>query len=345
MARPAHRIDITTATFVRALAAAALVWVWLTLWPWLLVLIVAVFLAIALEPGVRWLEARRVRRTYAAPLIVLLLVAVVAGLLALSGASLVSQASLVTTELTRMRQLLVDRVPPRLLEAVSSSEQIRGLFASVPSAAVGGAAGMAFALIATVYLLIEGGRTYRWLATFFPARLRPKVHRTAVESRQMVAAYVRGNLITSALTAVVTWIVLTALGVPAALLLALLAGLFDLVPVIGFVLSAIPAVLLGLTVSPTVGIAVGGFYILYNAVENYYIQPKVYGNQLRLSDLAVIGAFLVGAELGGVLGAIIALPVAAIYPIVERIWLKDSARSDIPEEHARIAESGSTDET
>lgn len=338
MARPAHRIDITTATFVRALGAAAFVWAWLILWQWLLVLLVAVFLAVALEPTVRWLETRRLPRAYGAPLIVLLLVAVVVGLLALSGASLVSEASLVTAELARVRQLVVERMPPRLLEAVSSSEQVRGLFASVPSAAVGGIAGLAFAMITTVYLLIDGGRTYRWIATFFPARLRPKVHRTALESRQVVAAYVRGNLVTSALSAIVTWIVLVALGVPAALLLALIAGLFDLLPVIGFVLSAIPAVMLGATVSPTVGAAVAGFYILYNMVENYYIQPKVYGRELELSDLAVIGAFLVGAELGGVLGAIIALPLAAIYPIVERIWLKDSERHDIPEEHAVIAD-------
>ena len=73
-------------------------------------------------------------------------------------------------------------------------------------------------------------------------------------------------------------------------------------------------------------LAVAIFYAPHNVVENYYIQPKVYGRELRLSDLAVIAAFLVGAELGGVLGAVIALPLAAMYPAVERIWFDRPGR-------------------
>ena len=111
-----------------------------------------------------------------------------------------------------------------------------------------------------------------------------------------------------------TWIALVSLQVPAALLLALLAGILDFVPVVGFVLSAAPAIILGLTVSPAVAAGVGAFYVVYNMVENYYIQPKVYGRELELSDFAVITAFLIGGTLGGVLGALIALPVAAAYP-------------------------------
>ena len=102
--------------------------------------------------------------------------------------------------------------------------------------------------------------------------------------------------------------------VPAALLLALLAGILDFVPVVGFFVSATPAILLGLTVSPMVALGVALFYAAYNLVENYYIQPKVYGHELQLSDLAVISAFLVGSTLGGVLGALVALPIAAVYP-------------------------------
>jgi len=83
-------------------------------------------------------------------------------------------------------------------------------------------------------------------------------------------------------------------------------------------------------------VIVAGFFVVYNVVENYYIQPKVYGKAMALSDLAVIGAFLVGAELGGVLGALVALPLAATYPVVERVWFRDTARRDLPREHERI---------
>ena len=126
------------------------------------------------------------------------------------------------------------------------------------------------------------------------------------------------------------------LQVPAALLLALLAGILDFVPVVGFFLSAAPAIILGLTVSPAVAAGVAAFYVAYNMVENYYIQPKVYGRELELSDFAVITAFLVGGTLGGVLGALIALPVAAAYPSVERIWFDTPGDTDTVDEHRRI---------
>jgi predicted PurR-regulated permease PerM len=128
--------------------------------------------------------------------------------------------------------------------------------------------------------------------------------------------------------------------VPASLLLALLAGILDFVPVVGFLLSAAPAVLLGLTVSPAVGGGVALFYLAYNAVENYYIQPKVYGREMKLSDLAVITAFLVGGVLGGVLGALIALPLAAVYVDVERIWFDGPSDTDTADEHRRLQEQG-----
>jgi putative heme transporter len=126
------------------------------------------------------------------------------------------------------------------------------------------------------------------------------------------------------------------LGVPAALLLALIAGLSDFVPVIGFIASSIPAVLLALTVSGTTALLVTGFYLLYNAVEAYLLTPWAYGSRLKLSDIAVILGFAAGAQLGGVIGALIALPIAALYPTVERIWLRDELPDDTVREHKLI---------
>ena len=152
-------------------------------------------------------------------------------------------------------------------------------------------------------------------------------------------AYVRGNAATSALAAVVAYIFLLIAGVPAPLLLALLTGLFDFVPVIGVFLTAIPMVLLALTVSTWVAIATAAFNALYNTVETYYITPKVYGNQLRLSSLAVILAFAIGGELGGVIGALVALPIAAMYPTIEKIWLADRLAPEVVADHRRIERS------
>lgn len=88
----AGHIDISFATFLRALATVALVWIWWQLWQWVLVFVLAAFMAVALDPAVQWLEAHRVRRRYGAPLVVVLIVLLVAGFIGLSGASLTQDA-------------------------------------------------------------------------------------------------------------------------------------------------------------------------------------------------------------------------------------------------------------
>jgi predicted PurR-regulated permease PerM len=340
MEQPERRvIHISHATFGRILLYAALVWLWLRIWQWVLVFVAAVFLAVALDPVVKWLGRHGVKRAFAAPLVVLLLTGLVGGFIYLSGASLLQEGRLLATRTEELRREIVQRIPPNLrdlLPTLSAEGQLSTQALTFGRALVNGVISLGIAFILTVYLLLDGRRTYEWLAAFVPERLRPPLERTADQARDAIIAYVRGNVITSVLTTIATWIALALLQVPAALFLAILAGVFDLLPVIGFILSSIPAVLLGLTVSPTVGLAVLGFYIAYNILENYYIAPKVYGRQLQISDLAVIVAFAVGAELGGVIGALIALPIAALYPVLEQYWMNRKVGAEVVREHRRI---------
>jgi predicted PurR-regulated permease PerM len=126
------------------------------------------------------------------------------------------------------------------------------------------------------------------------------------------------------------------LKVPAALLLAVIAGVCDFVPVIGLIVSSVPAVLLGFTVSTNTGFAVALVFVSYHAIENYLVGPWAYGDRLKLSNIAVVIAFVVGAEVAGVIGALIALPVAAVYPAVERIWLRETLPEETVPEHRKI---------
>ena len=93
---------------------------------------------------------------------------------------------------------------------------------------------------------------------------------------------------------------------------------------------------MALTVSSSTALIVLGLYAAYHLVENYLISPWAYGDRLKLSNVAVILAFAVGAELAGVIGALIALPVAAAYPSIERIWLRDTLPEDTVAEHKAI---------
>jgi predicted PurR-regulated permease PerM len=333
--RAPRSIDITFTTFLRALAAVALAWMCWQLLQWALVFLVATFLAVALDPLVAGIERRGIRRAVGAPLLVLSLVLAVLAVSLLSAATIVQDAQDLGQRLATFRDTALARVPG-LRQAFSSLTPSPQAVAAAGRALTAGAGALAVALVVTLYLLLDGRRTYRWLAAFASPASRPRVDATAAEARLVIVAFVRGNIVTSVLAGVFAWVVLAALNVPAALLLAVLAGVLDLIPVIGFFLSAAPAVLLGLSVSPTVALGVAAFYVLYNAVEGYYIQPKVFGRELRLSDLAVVAAFLVGAQLGGVLGAVVSLPLAAMYPIIEKTWLTRTAMETTADEHARV---------
>ena len=112
----------------------------------------------------------------------------------------------------------------------------------------------------------------------------------------------------------------------------------------GGVRGIIPAVLLAMTVSPAAAGAVLVLYLLYSALETYVILPKVYGDRLRLSTLAVLLALIIGGALGGIMGAILVLPFVAAYPIIERVWLHEYLSDEVLKDHTaleRAAETGS----
>lgn len=336
-------IDIAPAAIVKVLAAIVLVWLWLHLWELLMVIVVAVVLAIALDPVVDWLERHRVPRGLGSALCVLTLTVLVVGFFWIAGASLGHQARLLGERVSEVRDTALGRLPGWMADAIrarhwqaSDTSSMAGYVMTAGGLIVTGAIVAVLALIITVYLLIDGRQTYIWLAAYAPPSRRARVHVTAVEARKAIFAYAIGNIITSVFAAIFALVVLSALDVPAALLLAVMAGVCDFIPVLGFILSSVPAILLALTVSPAVALTVAALYIGYHLAENYYIGPKVYGDRLRLSNLAVIVAFAVGAEVGGIVGALVALPFAALYPVIENIWLKEYLGRDTAETHRRI---------
>jgi predicted PurR-regulated permease PerM len=147
---------------------------------------------------------------------------------------------------------------------------------------------------------------------------------------------VLGQVITSLLSFFYVLGLLTVLKVPAALLLAVLAGLFDVLPVLGFFLAVVPAMLFALKVSEPTALIVFAGYIAYHAIENYFIVPAVYGSRLRISTFVVLLSLLAAGLLAGIEGAIAALPIVASYPIIEKIWLRRYVGETTLKEHARI---------
>jgi predicted PurR-regulated permease PerM len=345
MAAPATRVSLHLpwATLLKVLTAVAALWIWREV-VWVVMLgVIAVIIAVALEPAVRAGERRGWPRWVSAWTLVLAIVGTLVGFLIITWSSLTSQAQDLGAQLAMVERELEQRAPTAVVQAIrrappADASMLGPYVMAVGRSLLAAIAAFVLAWVIVAYLLIEAEPTYRWVRGFVPERLRSRFDRTANEASEAARGYVIGNVTTSVCAGAYFYGWLALLHVPAALLLALLAFVADFIPVVGFVLSCLPAMAMAATQSATVALAMIPIYAAYHAIENYLIAPRVYGNRLRLSNLAVLLAFAIGAQVGGVMGALIALPVAAVYPTIERLWLRGALGADVVQEHEAIAE-------
>lgn len=257
---------------------------------------------------------------------------------------MVEQFSVVAKKLPESQATLLKNIPGGIGQQVIKSLIQSPAISSehVVSAGqhfLGTVSDLVFIVAMALYLASDGKRTFMWIRAFFSPVLRRKIDMTAKEGSEIIVAYVLGQVVTSVLCGVFVFIVLSLLHVPAALVLAVMAAAFDILPMLGFFLFTIPAVLFALTVSSSAAITLLILYVIYHFLENYIIVPKIYGKRLRLSELVVLISVLAGACLAGIPGAILILPLVAVYPAFERIWLADYIGRDVVDKHEAVENS------
>jgi predicted PurR-regulated permease PerM len=337
-----RRLYIPWLTYLGVFVAAFVGYCLYLLWPFLLLLLLATLIAVTLNPLVKYLE-RRCPRWLAIFAITSGLIVVITAGIALLVPPLVEQAQSLSKGLPEMKEKVVAQIPTswggrQLLEKnfrnpLADEKWVKHLL-SAGESAVGAVASGILLLILSIYLLVDGARTYEWTLAYFSKENQEKLNATAKGVSEVIFAYTGGQAITSLLASIFTFIVLTIFKVPAALVLAILAGVFDVLPIVGFFMAVIPAILLALTVSPGAALGTGALYVAYHAIENYLIVPKIYGDRLQVSGLIVLITLVVAGSVAGVLGAIVILPIVASYPIIERIWLKERVGSKAVIQHS-----------
>jgi predicted PurR-regulated permease PerM len=312
---------------------------------------ISLLVAVALHPVVTRLERRGVGRGTVVGAMTLLMCGVLALLITVVFTSLAEQLAKLVQDFPALRDRVDQRLPAhyptlkrivREIFALPSSPEVAAQLKrplALGTVALSGVVSMFFMLVVTIYLLLDGKRLYAWLIAYIPRVHRERMAMTAEEVSGVVYAYVRGQAIGSALFTVFSGIALSVLGVPAVVPLAILAGLCDVIPVVGVILATVPAVLLALTVSPATAGIVLACYVGYHIVESYFLVPRIYGARLRLSTLAVLLALLAGHTLQGLLGAVLVLPLVAAYPIIERIWLAGYLSPEVVKDHSALSKS------
>jgi len=191
-----------------------------------------------------------------------------------------------------------------------------GTVAMAATSVVSGIFALLTVLILTFYLLIESATLFRGFARLFPRSDRPRVREAAEQISVKVSAWLSGQLFLGGVIGVSAAVGLYALGVPYFYVLALVAAFGEMIPVVGPVLSAIPAVAVGFTVSPQTGLFVLIFFLAQQQVENHFLVPKIMSRQVGVSAVTVIIALLIGGSVLGIIGAILAVPSAAILQVV-----------------------------
>ncbi len=172
-----------------------------------------------------------------------------------------------------------------------------------------------FLLALTFYMLLEKDKLENRIASLFKKR-EERVRKLIVKIEEKLGAWLQGQMILSLLIGVLSYIGLTILNIPYALPLALIAGILEVIPVIGPIISAIPAIFLALTVSPILSVVVAAMYLVIQQLENHLIVPQVMKRAVGLNPLIVILAIAIGSRLLGISGALLAVPLAVVIQII-----------------------------
>jgi len=316
------RFEIAPRSIALILATLVGVWLFLQLRSIVLLLVVALVFAGTFNPLVEWMERRGFKRIYALASLFVALVLVTSLVLFLTVPSLVEQVAQIVRNAPRYRGQLIALLQQYDVTApIARALQSLGLeqaFTRIESALLGFSPRVATTLgwgvttlFLSFYLLADGKRSQGVLYAIVPRHYHMRLAHILLNLETIVGGYMRGQLISCAALGAFTFLVLFICGVPNALAIALFAALVGVIPFVGALLATVPAVLGALTQGVPVAIVVLVALFAYQEFESHILVPRVYGRTLRLAPTTVVLALISGGVLLGVIGAMLALPIAA----------------------------------
>ena len=326
--RSPFRIGFTAALGVAL--AYGLVHALITIRSVLVLLLIAAFLAVGLNPAVEFFQRRGLRRGRAVAVVLVLVLLVFAGVLYAIVPPIVEQSQQFATQAP---QYLKDLERNRTVASLDRRFHfLKQLTATVKSPATvnqafGGVLGVGKVVFSAVFSTLTVLTLMLYFMSSLPTmkhsalRALPRSRRARVgllldDILERIGSYVAGCLTIAACAGALTFVVLEVTGVPYPLALTLVVVVTDLVPVIGATIGAVAVTLAAFTVSIPVGVGVGLYYLAYQQVENFLIYPRIMQRSVDVSPAATIVAVLVGGSLLGVLGALLAIPIAAAVQLV-----------------------------
>lgn len=323
--------DISSGAILRVAVVLLALWFLWFIRDILLLLLMAVIIASAMEPLVARLQHFRIPR----PLSVLAVYAIVIALLSAIGSAIIPALVAELQELASVLPSLYQQFT-RLLgsagiilgtpEAISELQTgllnlgeilstSAGEFFATTRSLFGNLIAMFLVFVVSFYLVVNRNALVSFIRSVTPLDHQAYVIGLVERAQRKISRWAGAQLVLGLIVGIVVYVGLWALGIPYALALALLAGLLELIPVLGPIIAAIPAVLVGFTQSVLVGFLVLILYVVIQQIENHALVPLIMRKAVGLNPLITILAVLIGAKLAGFLGILLAVPVATIIAV------------------------------
>jgi predicted PurR-regulated permease PerM len=293
---------------------------------------VALVVSIGLDPAVRFLTRHRLTRPWAVVVITLIFLGVLGGFIAAAVPPITHEITSLSHQIPHYRSELTSGKGPagriaEKLHLTSYFKQKKGSSSGLSVNVLGGALGagkaalsvvgaLVIIVILTVYFLAALPKIEATGLRLVPSSRRERARLLTNEVFIRVGGFVLGNLLTSFVAGLGTFVWMSAFGLPYPLLLGLLVAFADLIPVVGSTVGGIVVALIALSHSLPLALATGAFYLVYRFLEDYLLSPRIMARTVRISPGITIISTLIGGALLGIVGALVAIPIAAIIQLL-----------------------------
>lgn len=326
-------LEPSTQIIIKVIVAGLVLWFLWMIREILLILLLAIILASAMEPLVNYLKRHKIPRSVSVTAVYVLVLGVLGWLIYSIIPLVVDQTKVLISNFPRYLQIFQDRFGS-VLGSSSVSSLFRQLFSGLTSeqgvvsstfGIFNGVISGISILIIAFYLVAEQQGMNRLISSMVPGHHREFTVGVLEKIQKKMGLWILGQIIASVVMFLITWAGLSALRIQYALVLAIIAGVLEIIPYIGPIISAIPAMFFGLVQVPGGGMGmmliVALLYFLLHELEGYILIPKIMEKTVGISPLAVLLAVLVGFKLAGAVGIVIAVPVVgAITVVLAEFW-------------------------
>ncbi|MBI3103665.1 AI-2E family transporter [Candidatus Daviesbacteria bacterium] len=310
-----QKIDISHKTVIFIVVFILALWVTYLIRDLLVILFVAIILMSALTPLVNFFVGLKIPKALSIALTYIIIIGISAGAITAILQPLIEESSRLVVTLPQLSGQILNAA--NIEKSVFQSELTnlsKNIFA-ITLAVFDNLLAIIFLLVMTFYLLLERDNLEHRLSALFIGR-EGRVKGLIMKIEDKLGGWLRGQLVLSVIIGLLSYMGLTVLNIPYALPLSLIAGVLEVIPVMGPIIAAIPAILIAVAISPFLGLGVAAIYFVIQQLENHLIVPQVMKRAVGLNPLVVILAIAIGSKLLGFAGALLAVPLAVVGQII-----------------------------